>query len=84
MTNCSKYFPKYTVPEIKFREGASMLVPYIEIIIGNKKKAELLFERIIIGPTQHNNLSHSALSSYLSNKKVCNETASSEIPYREW
>lgn len=80
----SKYFPKYTVPEIKFREGASMLVPYIEIKIGNKNKAELLFERIILGPTQHNNLSHSALSIYLSNKKVCNETVSSGIPYREW
>jgi len=60
----SKYYEKYTVPEIKFREGASMLVPYIEIKIGNKKKAEWLFERIIMGPTQHNNLSHSALSSH--------------------
>lgn len=80
----SKYYPKYTVPEIKFREGASMLVPYIEIKIGSQNKTELLFERIILGPTQHNNLSHSALSSYLSNKKVCNETVSSGIPYREW
>lgn len=80
----SKYYPKYTVPEIKFREGASMLVPYIEIKIGNKNRTELLFERIILGPTQHNNLSLSALSSYLSNKKVCNETVSSQIPYREW
>lgn len=80
----SNYYPKYTVPEIKFREGASMLVPYIEIKIGNKNKTELIFERIILGPTQHNNLSHSALSSYLSNKRVCNETVSSGIPYREW
>jgi hypothetical protein len=80
----SKYYPKYTVPEIKFREGASMLIPYIEIKIGNKNKTELLFERIILGPTQHNNLSHSALSNYLSNKKVCNKTVSSGIPYREW
>lgn len=80
----SQYYPKYTVPEIKFREGASMLVPYIEIKIGNKGTSELLFEQIIIGPTQHNNLSMSALSSYLSNKKVCSATASSAIPYREW
>ena len=80
----SQYYPKYTVPEIKFREGASMLVPYTEIKIGNTNSSELLFQRIILGPTQHNNLSMSALSSYLSNKKVCNETASSAIPYREW
>jgi hypothetical protein len=80
----SKYYPRYTVPEVKFREGACMLVPYIEIPIGNKGNPDLLFERIILGPTEHNNLSHSALSSYLSNKKVCNETVSSGIPYREW
>ena len=39
----SKYYPKYTVPEIKFREGASMLVPYIEIKIGNKNKNRIAF-----------------------------------------
>jgi len=80
----SKYFAKYTVPEVKFREGACMLVPYMEILIADKANPELLFERVILGPTEHNNLSHSALSSYLSNKKVCNETVSSGIPYREW
>jgi hypothetical protein len=80
----SKYYAKYTVPEVKFREGACMLVPYIEIPIADEASGGLLFERIILGPTEHNSLSHSALSSYLSNKKVCNETVSSGIPYREW
>lgn len=80
----SKYYAKYTVPEVKFREGACMLVPYIEIPIADKANPELLFERVILGPTEHNNLSHSALSSYLSNKRVCNKTVSSGIPYREW
>jgi len=80
----SKYYDKYTVPEVKFREGDCMLVPYIEISIADKASRELLFESVILGPTEHNNLSHSALSSYLSNKKVCNETVSSGIPYREW
>jgi hypothetical protein len=77
----SRYFPKYTVPEVKFREGASMLMPYIEIDL---PADGLLFDEVILGPTEHNNLSLSALSTYLSNRKVCNVTSSSTIPYREW
>jgi hypothetical protein len=77
----STYFPKYTVPEIKFREGASMLLPYIEMALPNDC---LLFDEVILGPTEHNNLSAAALSTYLSNKKVCNKTVSSGIPYRQW
>jgi hypothetical protein len=74
-------FPKYTVPEIKFREGASMLLPYIEMAL---PADGLLFDEVILGPTEHNNLSHAALSTYLSNQNVSNTTVSSGIPYREW
>ncbi len=80
----SPYFPKYTVKEIKFREGASMLVSYIEVDLGDIKDGETLFEEVYFGPTPHVNLSMSTLSSYLSNKKVCNKTINSGIPYREW
>ena len=80
----SPYFSKYTVPEIKFREGASMLMPYIEIDLSVNDGTEELFEEVILGPSQHANLSMSALSSYLSNKKVSNTAADSGIPFRKW
>lgn len=79
----SRYFPKYTVPEIKFREGASMLLPYIEIDLGTHNE-QTLFEEVILGPSPHPHLSIHALSNYLSNKKASNTTISSDIPFRKW
>lgn len=63
---------------------ASMLMPYIEIDLSVNDDAQALFEEVILGPSQHVNLSMSALSSYLSNKKVSNTTANSDIPFRKW
>ncbi|MDO8340435.1 MAG: DUF2971 domain-containing protein [Candidatus Woesebacteria bacterium] len=80
----SPYFPKYTVPAIKFREGASMLMPYIELELPAQSETPLLFDEVILGPSQDNNLSLSALSSYLSNKQVCNKSSISGIPFRKW
>ena len=77
----SPYYPKYTVPDIKFREGASMIVPYIELPLGDINPK---FERIILGPSPHQNLSVQALSMYLSNHGLCNYTENCSIPYREW
>lgn len=77
----SPYFPKYTVTDVKFREGASMLLPYTELQL---PPAGNLFEEVILGPSQDTNLSHSALSAYLSNRRVCNRTVSSHIPLRKW
>lgn len=80
----TNYYQKCTIPQIKFREGASMLVPYFEINIDPNGNEKLLFEKVILGPSQHNELSYSALSDFLSNKAVCNKTKCSCIPYREW
>jgi hypothetical protein len=77
----SKYYPKYTVPDIKFREGASMLIPYIELPLGVSKP---YFTEVRLGPSYHENLSMSALSMFLSNKGLCDSTVNSGIPYREW
>jgi hypothetical protein len=77
----SPYFPNYTVAEVKFREGASMLLPYTDLslpIDGN------LFDEVILGPSQDTNLSFSALANYLSNRGVCNMTVNSQIPLRKW
>jgi len=77
----SPYYARYTVPAIKFREGASMLVPYIELPLGEVKP---YFSSVILGPSQHEHLSMSALSMFLSNQGLCNVTSNSVIPYREW
>lgn len=77
----SPYFPKYTVTDVKFREGASMLLPYTELKLPAKGN---LFKEVILGPSQDTNLSFSALSAYLSNRRVCNSTVNSHIPLRKW
>jgi Protein of unknown function (DUF2971) len=77
----SQYFPNFTVSEIKFREGASMLMPYIQMELPEQG---LLFEKVILGPSDHPNLSMQALSTFLSNHRICNETVNSNIPFRKW
>jgi hypothetical protein len=77
----SPYFSNYTVPEIKFREGASMLMPYIELDLPTEGK---LFEKVVLGPSDHPNLSVQALSAFLSNQKICDKTVYSNIPFRKW
>ena len=77
----SPYFPNYTVADVKFREGASMLLPYTELKLPDDGN---LFEEVILGPSQDLNLSFSALSAYLSNRRVCNRTVNSQIPLRKW
>lgn len=76
----SPYFPSYTIPEIKFRKGSSILIPYIEISI----KQDFPIEHVMLGPTEHTNLSMSSVSCFLSNKNLCKNVSSSTIPYREW
>lgn len=80
----SPYFPRYTGPEIRFREGASMILPYIEIDISGGGSEQKLFETVILGPSEHPNLSMAAISNFLANKKVCTTTENCLIPYREW
>lgn len=80
----SSHFPSYIGQEIKFREGASMLLPYIEIELSGRGKDAPLFEIVILGPSQHANLSMAALSNFLSNKRACNATQNCVIPYRKW
>lgn len=79
----SPYFAKYTVPEVRFREGASMLLPYVELKLPEPSRNSW-FTKVVLGPSADVNLSHSALSSYLSNQGVCNLTENSGIPLRQW
>lgn len=80
----SKDYGRFTIPEIKYREGISMLVPYIEIDISPEKANEPMFHEVYMGPTPNHNLSHASLATFLSSSKACNKIISSSIPYREW
>lgn len=77
----SSYYAKYTVPEIKFRAGSSLLVPYVELKLGPERP---VFDRVRLGPTPHEDLSINALSMFLSNSRLSNSTVNGQVPYREW
>lgn len=76
----SPHYVSYKDPAIKFREGASMLVPYIALDLLDKP----FFNCITLGPSQHQNLSMTGLSMFISNSEVCNQVTNCVIPYREW
>ena len=77
----SSFYPLYRSPEIKYREGASMLIPYLEIKLDSEN---CLFENVTIGPTTHPGLAMSSLSEFLFYEKACSSVSQSGIPYREW
>lgn len=70
--------------EAKFREGKSMIIPYVEIKLAEKEEY-IPIKRVFIGPTPHKDLSRESaiflLNSY--NIRGCN-VLSSKIPYRAW
>jgi hypothetical protein len=69
---------------IKYREGNSMIVPYIEIspVDDNDK---LPISKIIVGPTPHSELSRKSVESLLKSKKYEGvDVEISKIPYRSW
>ncbi len=80
----SPYFENFTVPEIKFREGAAVLVPYIEIVLPRNERDQSLFDATVLGPSKHPNLAMSALAMFMSNNKASRMTINSNTPYREW
>lgn len=79
----SKYYEKYTDPEIKFKEGRTTLVPFIEFPLTDIHDDGRLFEQVYVGPSPNFNLAYSAISSFLSNKKACKITINSQLPLRE-
>lgn len=81
----SKYYPEFKDPKIKFREGLSILVPYIELNFSESYSSGInIFEKVVMGPSQNINLSNHALSSYLSNQGACSVVLDSGIPFRKW
>jgi hypothetical protein len=79
----SPYYSNYTVPEIRYREGASMLLPYIHVDIQRDDRGPL-FDEVLLGPSRDNNLSMSALANFLSQAGASRQTVSCGIPFRKW
>jgi hypothetical protein len=79
----SKYYENYADPEIKFREGRTTLVPFIEFPLANIHEDDRLFEQVYVGPSPNFNLAYSAIVSFLSNKKACKITINSQSPLRQ-
>lgn len=76
----------YVTAPILYRDGASLLIPYIEFSLKDDAGQVIRFENVILGPTQNADRSMNSLSRYLmkerpqTNLRVTN----SGIPYRTW
>jgi len=70
---------------ICFREGASTIVPYVEIDLVMEATGPMPIKELVIGPTPNQELSKKAVEKLLEKNGIqsCNVTLS-EIPYRAW
>lgn len=78
----SPHTPSLVAEEIDYRVGAAILVPYMKIGL---PESGPMFDRIWVGPTEHNNLSMHAIAAFMSKYGLVRSGCiSSRIPYREW
>ena len=68
-----------------FRPGTSMVVPYVEVSIVDKKKPLNVFGKVVVGPTPHRPLSKNSVELLLQDKKIktC-KVELSKSSYRTW
>jgi len=55
---------------IQYREGKSMLIPYIEFELPRTAAGRLELEKVFLGPTQHPDLSRESLSEFLASQNA--------------
>ncbi len=80
---------------LRFRQGKSMLIPYIDVKLARDHEPMYISE-VIVGPTPHRSLSRESLRGYLTSSNVSGPFLSaqsgkgvpnirrSRIPYRAW
>lgn len=78
----SQVLDNYVEPNINFRDGPNMLIPYMELPLTNSDN-KLEIECVFVGPTPTVNLSIDSLMRYLSREAVCSTIHNSGIPYRK-
>jgi len=75
----------YVTSPVLFREGTSMLVPYVEFKLLQEKDKPIALEHIFLGPTPNINISMNSLTMFLAKNGVNPEKGITycEIPYRQ-
>ena len=75
----------YVSTPVKFREGTSMLVPYLEFKLGIDNDDPIELEHVVLGPTPNINLSMNSLTMFLLKMRVKLSAGISycQIPYRQ-
>ncbi len=75
----------YVNAPVLFREGRSMLVPYVEFRLLPNNKKPIAIEHMYLGPTSNINISMNSLSMFLAKNgvKPNRETSYCQIPYRQ-
>lgn len=82
----SPVITNYVEAPIEYREGPSMLVPYMNFCLPEAPDRRLDIEHAFLGPTPNANISMESLSNYLSKSGASPRQglASCQIPYRPW
>lgn len=79
----SPVFTSYVNAGIRWREGLSMLVPYIHFRLA-ASAATIPLSDVFVGPTPHFNSAMDSISRYLSSHHISPGVFNCGIPYRTW
>lgn len=81
----SPVFGDYVAAPVLFREGASMLVPYIELPLTMNPSEPIRLDQVYLGPTPNSVLSMNSLTMFLSKRgvHVAKGVQYCQIPFRQ-
>ncbi|AWN73451.1 DUF2971 domain-containing protein [Legionella anisa] len=79
----SKVYNTYLIEELKYREGSSFLIPYLEFQLPSSRDRAIEIEMVILGPSKNENRSMRSVSNFLALKKSNprNGILNGRIPY---
>ncbi|WP_172834111.1 DUF2971 domain-containing protein [Nitrospira japonica] len=82
----SPVITNYVEADIEYREGASMLIPFMKFGLPHAPDRRVDLEHVYLGPTPNSNISMESLSNYLSKFGASprNGVQYSNVPYRTW
>lgn len=72
----------YAEAPISFRDGKSMLIPYMEFPLARSDRGSLLIDHVFMGPTPDMNLAMHSLTRYFSRAGIHHQISNCQIPYR--
>ncbi len=78
----SPIISNYVETPIKYREGATSLIPFMEVPLPKNNQQAIDIEHIFLGPTPNSDLSMNSISWYLSREGVHINNSYCMIPYR--